>query len=220
MADGTVDEMVPSPRSRFFRMAGCCPVARHELVNNWPNPSKVRQNLLLLRKIKKIMATITFKGADVHTSGSLPAVGSKAPDFKLIAGDLSTKSLSDYQGKKIILNVFPSVDTGTCAASVRTFNQKAAGLDNTVVLCISRDLPFAQGRFCAAEGISNVETLSEFRDSSFSDAYQLKLTDGPLEGLLSRAVVVIDEGGTVKYNEQVAEITNEPNYDNALAALA
>src|SRR5690606_36928490 len=166
------------------------------------------------------MATITFKGTAVHTSGSLPAVGSKAPDFELVAGDLSTRSLADYQGKKIILNIFPSIDTGTCAASVRAFNEKATGLDNTVVLCRSRDLPFARGRFCAAEGINNVETLSEFRDSNFSDAYELKLADGPLEGLLSRAVVVIDENGTVKYTEQVAEVTNEPNYDNALAALA
>lgn len=165
------------------------------------------------------MATITFKGTEVHTAGSLPAAGSKAPDFKLVAGDLSTKSLADYQGKKIILNVFPSIDTGTCAASVRAFNEKAAALDNTAILCISRDLPFAQERFCAAEGISNVETLSEFRDSNFSDAYQLRLTDGPLEGLLSRAVVVIGEDGTIKYSEQVAEIADEPNYDNALAAL-
>lgn len=165
------------------------------------------------------MATITFKGTEVHTAGSLPAVGSKAPDFKLVAGDLSTKSLADYQGKNIVLNVFPSIDTGTCAASVRAFNQKAAGLDNTVVLCISRDLPFAQGRFCAAEGISHVETLSEFRDGNFSDAYQLKLVDGPLDGLLSRAVVVIGEDGTVKYTEQVAEVTEEPNYDNAIAAI-
>lgn len=165
------------------------------------------------------MATITFKGTDVHTAGSLPAVGSKAPDFKLVAGDLSTKSLADYQGKNIVLNVFPSIDTGTCAASVRAFNEKAAGLDNTVVLCISRDLPFAQGRFCAAEGISNVETLSEFRDANFSDAYQLKLVDGPLDGLLSRAVVVIGQDGTVKYTEQVAEVTNEPNYDNAITAI-
>jgi len=146
-------------------------------------------------------------------------VGSKAPGFKLTTGDLSTKSLSDYQGKKVILNVFPSIDTGTCAASVRAFNQKAAGLDNTVVLCISKDLPFAQGRFCAAEGISNVETLSEYKDSNFSDAYQVKIADGPLAGLLSRAVVVVGEDGTVKYTEQVAEITDEPNYDNALAAL-
>lgn len=166
------------------------------------------------------MATITFKGNEVHTSGPLPAVGSKAPDFKLVAGDLSTKSLSDYQGRKVILSIFPSIDTGTCAASVRAFNKKAAGLDNTVVLCISRDLPFAQGRFCAAEGISNVETLSEFRDSNFSDAYQLKMTDGPLEGLLSRVVVVIGEDGSVKYTEQVTEVTHEPNYDGALAALA
>ncbi|GGG82293.1 putative thiol peroxidase [Parapedobacter pyrenivorans] len=166
------------------------------------------------------MATITFKGTEVHTAGSLPAVGSKAPDFKLTAGDLSTKSLSDYRGKKVILNIFPSIDTGTCAASVRTFNQKAAGLDNTVVLCISKDLPFAQGRFCAAEGISNVETLSEYKDGNFSEAYQLKVTDGPLAGLLSRAVVVVAEDGTVNYTEQVPEITSEPNYDNALAALA
>ncbi|WP_262247613.1 thiol peroxidase [Parapedobacter soli] len=166
------------------------------------------------------MATITFKGTEVHTTGSLPEVGSKAPDFKLVASDLSTKSLSDYQGKKVILNIFPSLDTGTCAASVRAFNEKAAGLDNTVVLGISKDLPFAQGRFCEVEGIKNVATLSEFRDSNFSDAYQVKMTDGPLEGLLSRGVVVIAEDGTVKYTEQVAEVTNEPNYDAALAALA
>jgi len=166
------------------------------------------------------MATITFKGNEVHTAGSLPAVGSKAPDFRLTAGDLSTKSLNDYKGRKVILNIFPSIDTGTCAASVRAFNEKAAGLDNTVVLCISKDLPFAQGRFCAAEGISNVETLSEYKDSSFSDAYQLKITDGPLEGLLSRAVVVIDEDGTVTYTEQVSEIANEPDYEKAIAALS
>jgi len=147
-------------------------------------------------------------------------VGSKAPDFRLTAGDLSTKSLNDYKGRKVILNIFPSIDTGTCAASVRAFNEKAAGLDNTVVLCISKDLPFAQGRFCAAEGISNVETLSEYKDSSFSDAYQLKITDGPLEGLLSRAVVVIDEDGTVTYTEQVSEIANEPDYEKAIAALS
>jgi len=166
------------------------------------------------------MATITFKGSEVHTAGSLPAVGSKAPDFRLTAGDLSTKTLSDYQGKRIILNIFPSIDTGTCAASVRTFNQRASGLDNTVILCISKDLPFAQGRFCAAEGISNVVTLSEYKDSSFSDAYQVRIVDSPLEGLLSRAIVVIDENGTVVHTEQVSEIANEPDYDRALAALA
>src|SRR5690606_38819041 len=163
------------------------------------------------------MATITFKGTEVHTAGELPAVGSKAPDFKLTAGNLADKTLSDYSGKKVILNVFPSIDTGTCAASVRASNEKAAGLDNTVVLCISKDLPFAQGRFCAAEGIKNVETLSEFKDANFSDAYQLRIVDGPLAGLLSRAVIVIGEDGNVKYTEQVAEIANEPDYDKALA---
>lgn len=165
------------------------------------------------------MATITFKGTEVHTTGTLPAVGSQAPDFTLTAGNLSDKTLADYQGKKVILNIFPSIDTGTCAASVRTFNQKAAGLDNTVVLCISKDLPFAQGRFCAAEGISNVETLSEYKDDNFSDAYQLKIADGPLAGLLSRAVVIVGEDGKVRYTEQVSEIADEPNYDAALAAI-
>ncbi|SFB80012.1 thiol peroxidase, atypical 2-Cys peroxiredoxin [Parapedobacter composti] len=165
------------------------------------------------------MATITFKGTEVHTAGDLPAVGSPAPDFKLTAGNLADKTLADYAGKRIILNIFPSIDTGTCAASVRAFNEKAAGLNDTVVLCVSRDLPFAQGRFCAAEGISNVETLSEYKDSNFSDAYRLRIVDGPLAGLLSRAVVVIGEDGTVKYTEQVTEIANEPDYDQALAAL-
>lgn len=165
------------------------------------------------------MATITFKGSEVHTAGQLPAVGSEAPDFTLTAGDLSEKTLADYKGKRVILNIFPSIDTGTCAASVRAFNKAAADLDNTAVLCISKDLPFAQGRFCGAEGISNVQTLSEYKESSFSDAYQVKFSDGPLTGLLSRAVVVIDEEGNVVYTEQVAETTNEPDYDKALAVL-
>ena len=165
------------------------------------------------------MATITFRGAEVHTAGSLPAVGSKAPDFKLTAGDLSEKTLGDYRGKNIILNIFPSIDTGVCASSVRKFNEKASGLENTVVLCISKDLPFAQARFCGAEGIENVQTLSEYKDSNFSDAYQAKMTDGPLSGLLSRAVVVIGDDGTVRYTEQVGEIADEPNYEGALAAV-
>ncbi|QBQ42803.1 thiol peroxidase [Sphingobacterium psychroaquaticum] len=165
------------------------------------------------------MAKISFKGNSINTQGDLPQVGSKAPDFKLTAGDLSEKTLSDFAGKKVILNIFPSIDTGTCAASVRTFNVEAAGLSNTVVLCISKDLPFAQGRFCAAEGIDNVITLSEYKDSNFSDAYQLKIVDGPLAGLLSRSVVVIDENGVVTFTEQVAETTEEPNYKQALAAL-
>lgn len=170
-------------------------------------------------KRKKIMAKITFKGTAVNTQGNLPAVGSTAPDFELTAGDLSSKKLSDFKGKKVVLNIFPSVDTGTCATSVRTFNQKAADLDNTIVLCISRDLPFAQGRFCAAENIDNVVTLSEYKDNNFSDAYQVRFTDGPLAGLLSRSVVVVNEEGKVAYTEQVAETTEEPNYEQALAAL-
>lgn len=165
------------------------------------------------------MASITFRGTEVHTAGELPAVGSKAPDFKLTAGDLSDKQLSDYKGKNIILNIFPSIDTGTCATSVRTFNEKAGALQNTVVLCVSKDLPFAQGRFCGAEGIENVQTLSEYKDNSFSDAYQVKMTDGPLTGLLSRAVVVIGSDGVIRYTEQVSEIADEPNYDAAISAF-
>jgi thiol peroxidase len=165
------------------------------------------------------MADITLKGNSIHTQGNLPSTGQKAPNFKLTAGDLSEKTISDYKGKKIVLNIFPSIDTGTCATSVRKFNAEASGLDNTVVLCISKDLPFAQGRFCAAEGLENVVTLSEFKDNNFSDAYELKITDGPLAGLMSRAVVVIDEEGNVTYTEQVPEIVDEPNYEKAIAAL-
>lgn len=165
------------------------------------------------------MADITLKGNSIHTQGNLPAVGAKAPDFKLTAGDLSEKSLSDYKGKRIVLNIFPSVDTGTCAASVRKFNEEASGLDNTVVLCISKDLPFAHNRFCAAEGLENVVSLSEFKDNNFSDAYQVRITDGPLAGLMSRAVVVVNEEGNVIYTEQVPEIVDEPDYENALAVM-
>lgn len=165
------------------------------------------------------MATVTLGGNEIHTSGNLPETGTKAPDFTLVKGDLSTTSLSDYKGSKVVLNIFPSVDTGTCAASVRKFNEKAASLENTKVICISRDLPFAQNRFCGAEGLSNVVTASDFRDGSFGTDYGLNFTDGPLTGLHSRAVVVLDEEGTVVYTEQVAEIKDEPNYDNALAAL-
>lgn len=166
-----------------------------------------------------IMAQITFKGNAVHTEGNLPQVGDTAPNFTLTSGDLSAKSLSDFKGKKVILNIFPSIDTGVCAASVRKFNEEASGLDNTVVLCISKDLPFAQSRFCAAEGLENVVSLSDFKDNSFADAYGVKFSDGPLAGLLSRSVVVIDENGKVIYNEQVAETVEEPNYEAALASL-
>ncbi|HLV51212.1 MAG TPA: thiol peroxidase [Flavobacterium sp.] len=165
------------------------------------------------------MAQITFKGNPVSTSGNLPEIGSKAPDFKLTTGDLSEKSLSDYKGKNVVLNIFPSVDTGVCAQSVRTFNEKVSAVDNTVVLCVSKDLPFALSRFCAAEGLNNVETLSDFKSNEFSNAYGVKMTDGPLNGLLSRAVVVINPEGEVVYNEQVPEIGQEPDYNNALEVL-
>lgn len=165
------------------------------------------------------MASITFKGSEIHTSGNLPSVGKKAPEFQLTAADLSSKSLSDFLGKKVVLNIFPSIDTGVCAQSVRKFNEEASKLENSVVLCISKDLPFAQGRFCGAEGLSEVITLSEFKDENFSNAYQVKITDGPLEGLMSRAVVVIDETGNVVYTEQVPEIGQEPDYESAIAVL-
>jgi thiol peroxidase len=164
------------------------------------------------------MAKITLKGNAINTLGKLPEEGSVAPDFKVVKQDLSETTLADYKGKRIVLNIFPSIDTGVCATSVRKFNEKAASLKNTVVLCISADLPFALGRFCGAEGISNVVTASTFR-SKFGLQYNLTIIDGPLSGLLSRAVVVIDEAGTVVYTEQVPEITQEPDYDAALAVL-
>jgi thioredoxin-dependent peroxiredoxin len=165
------------------------------------------------------MAQITLKGNPIHTVGFLPKVGEVAPDFTLTKSDLSQLSLNEFKSKKVVLNIFPSLDTSVCAASVRRFNIEAAKLKNTVVLCISKDLPFAQGRFCAAEGIENVVTASDFRDSKFSDSYGLRIVDGPLAGLLSRAVVVVDEGGKVVYTEQVPEIGQEPDYEKALAAL-
>ena len=165
------------------------------------------------------MATITLGGNPINTSGSLPAVGSKAPDFNLVKNDLSTTTLADFAGSKLVLNIFPSIDTGTCATSVRTFNAKASALENTKVLCISRDLPFAQKRFCGAEGLENVINLSDFKEGSFGKQYGLTIVDGPLAGLHSRVVIIVDENGAVKYAEQVSEIANEPNYDAALAAL-
>ncbi|MBI1861730.1 MAG: thiol peroxidase [Deltaproteobacteria bacterium] len=164
------------------------------------------------------MASITLKGNPVKTVGELPAVGTQAPDFKLVKTDLSEVKLENFAGQKKVLNIFPSVDTGTCAMSVRKFNELAAGAANTVVLCISMDLPFAQKRFCGAEGIQNVEMLSAFR-SSFADDYHLRILDSGLKGLCSRSVVVLDANNKVLYTEQVAETTSEPNYDKALAAL-
>ena len=165
------------------------------------------------------MAQITFKGNPIQTAGSLPEVGSSAPDFTLVKTDLSTMSLGDFKGKKIVLNIFPSLDTPVCAMSVRRFNAEASQLPNSVVLCISKDLPFAQKRFCAAEGLDNVITGSEYRDDSFSRAYRISITDGPLQGLFSRAVLVIDEDNKVIYSEQVPEIAQEPDYDKALASI-
>lgn len=164
------------------------------------------------------MAKITLKGNDIQTSGNLPQIGEIAPAFSLTANDLSEKSLSDYAGKKKILNIFPSIDTGICSASVRRFNQESAALKNTVVLNISKDLPFAQKRFCAAEGIENVETLSTFR-SSFATDYNLEITESGMRGLCSRAIIILDEENKVIYTEQVPEIVQEPDYAAALAAL-
>ena len=178
------------------------------------------QNAIKQRDTKEeIMARITLKGNPIQTAGSLPAVGSTAPDFKLTKSDLSDTSLKDFRGMRVVLNIFPSLDTSVCAASVRRFNAEAAKLENTVVLCISRDLPFAQSRFCAAEGLKNVVTASEYKDANFSDAYGVRIQDGPLSGLLSRSVVVIDPDGKVKYTEQVPEIAQEPDYAAALAAV-
>ncbi len=165
------------------------------------------------------MAKVTFEGNPFETVGTLPAVGTKAADFTLVKADLSEASLSDYKGKKLILNIFPSVDTPVCATSVRKFNEKAASFENTAVLCVSADLPFAAGRFCGAEGIENVETGSVFR-STFGKDYSVEFAPGSvLSGFLSRSVIVIDENGTVIYSEQVAETVDEPNYEGALAVL-
>ena len=165
------------------------------------------------------MATTKFKGNDVHTAGELPKVGSKAPDFQLVAGDLSTKSLADFAGKKKILSINPSFDTGVCQKTAHAFNEKVAGRGDTVVLLVSADLPFAQKRFCEADGLKTSVTLSSFR-SDFGNTFGVEQTDGPLQGLLARAVLVLDETNQVKHAELVPEITTEPNYDKALAALA
>lgn len=164
------------------------------------------------------MTTIQFKGNPIHTVGTLPQTGTQAPDFKLVDVELSDKSLADYKGKFVILNIFPSVNTGVCAASVRQFNKDAASLPNATVLCISKDLPFAQAQFCGAEGIDHVVMLSDFR-TDFGHQYGVQMADGPLQGLLSRAVVVINPEGEIVYEQQVPEITEEPNYEKALAAI-
>jgi len=165
------------------------------------------------------MASITLGGTPTTTSGEIPSVGSKAPDFKLATTDLAVKSLEDFSGSNLILNIFPSVDTGVCATSVRTFNKSAASLDNTKVLCISRDLPFAQARFCGAEGIENVVMLSDFANGSFGKSYGVEISEGAFSHLHARAIVVVNVDGEVVYNELVPEVGQEPNYEKALASI-
>jgi len=165
------------------------------------------------------MAKITLKGNPINTSGNLPVKGCKAPDFSLVKSDMSQLKLSDLIGKKIVLNISPSLDTSVCATSVRKFNQMAAGETNTVVLAITKDLPYAHNRFCTTEGITNVITLSGFRDTAFGKAYGIDIIDGPMAGLYARSVVVIDETGHVVYNQLVPEIVQEPDYDSALKSL-
>jgi len=166
------------------------------------------------------MTSVTLKGNPVAISGNFPAIGTAAPDFVLTRTDLSEGSLEDYRGKQIVLNIFPSVDTPTCALSVKRFNEEAGKRQDTVVLCVSRDLPFAHKRFCSAQEIEHVIPFSEFRRSSFGESYGVKIADGPLQGLFARAVIVIDKEGSVTYTELVEEIANEPDYEAALAACS
>jgi thioredoxin-dependent peroxiredoxin len=165
------------------------------------------------------MATVTLKGNPFSIYGELPVKGTSAPDFTLVKTDLSELTLTSLKGKKVILNIFPSLDTSVCAASVRRFNKEASGLKNAVVVCVSKDLPFAHSRFCTTEGLENVVPASEFRSNNFGKSYGVMLTEGPLQGLMARSVVIVDEKGKVIYNELVPEITQEPDYESALAAL-
>lgn len=172
-----------------------------------------------LISIVKDMAAVTFKGTPVKLCGDLPATGTQAPRFGGVKGDLTTVHLPDFLGKRVILNIFPSLDTPVCAASVRRFNKEASSLDNTVVLCVSKDLPFAQSRFCSTEGLDDVVPLSVFRCHHFDERYGLVMAEGPLKGLLARAVIIIDEEGKIVYEQLVPEVTDEPDYDAALKVL-
>ncbi|PIE58981.1 MAG: lipid hydroperoxide peroxidase [Desulfobulbus propionicus] len=165
------------------------------------------------------MAQITLKGTAIETSGTLPGKGDTAPEFTLVQNDLSEATLAAYAGKRVVINIFPSIDTPVCAASVRKFNEVASQKDNTVVLCVSADLPFAHQRFCETDGLENVVPLSVFRSPAFGQDYGVTITTGPLAGLLSRAIVIVDTDGKVIYTQQVPEITEEPDYDAAIAAL-
>ncbi|MEI8046609.1 MAG: thiol peroxidase [Bacteroidota bacterium] len=165
------------------------------------------------------MSKVTLKGSPVNTIGDLPVAGAKAPEFSLVGTNLADVKNTDFVGKRIVLNIFPSLDTATCAASVRRFNVEASKLENAVVVCVSKDLPFAHGRFCTAEGIANVVSASEFRSNAFGKSFGVMITDGPLQGLMARAVVVLDKDGTVLYSQLVPEITEEPDYQSALDSL-
>lgn len=165
------------------------------------------------------METIYFNGTACHTYGNIPAAGDKAPEFRLTGKDLNTITESDFKGKRIVLNIFPSLDTSVCAASVRRFNQEAAKLENVAIVCVSMDLPFAMSRFCTTEGIENLVVASAFRSPEFRKDYGLEMVDGPLAGLLARAVIIIDEKGEIIYSDLVREITNEPDYAGALYVL-
>jgi len=165
------------------------------------------------------MATITLRDKPIHTIGELPEVGSQAKDFELIAKDLSRVTMKDFAGSRLVLNIFPSLDTGTCAAAVRYFNELAGKLPDTKVLCISRDTPFAQSRFCGAEGLENVVTLSDIESGQFGKDYGLQLIDGPMKGFLSRVVIIVDANGKVEYTQQVPVLSDEPNYDEVVSAL-
>jgi thiol peroxidase len=165
------------------------------------------------------MATVTLKGNPIHTIGELPVIGTQVPEFKVVKTDLSTLQAQDLKGKKVVYNIFPSLDTDVCAASVRKFNASASQLENTTVVCVSKDLPFAHKRFCTVEGLNNVVSASDFRDGSFGSSFGVVLTDGPLAGLMARSIVVTDENGKVVYTELVPEIVQEPDYEAALKAL-
>jgi thiol peroxidase len=166
------------------------------------------------------VATFQLKGNPFNTVGDLPAVGAAAPAFSVTGQDLGEVTLADHAGKRVVLNIFPSIDTDVCAASVRHFNAAAGGLDNTVVLCVSMDLPFALKRFCGAEGLNDVITASDFRDGDFGQAYGVRIADGPLAGLLARSIVVVGTDGNVLHSQLAPETVEEPDYDAALAALA
>jgi len=165
------------------------------------------------------MSELKFKGNPIHTVGEMPSKGSKAPNFELVKNDLSRVSLNDYLGKNVILNIFPSIDTGVCATSARKFNEDASKLPNTIIACVSKDLPFAHSRFCGAEGITNLDMLSSFDNSDFENNYQLTMKDGPLKGLFARAIVVVNPAGEVVHTELVDDIVHEPNYEAAMSAI-